>query len=125
MADITWSKTVDAPHYAAAYNYLSLKYSPEVAKTLVQQLKGAKLTTRPARDILRASKLKPLRKKDSGVQREAEKVEQGKPLQPVLVLSLPIGADIADGYHRISLAYLDSDETPVPCKIITPDALYG
>lgn len=127
MADeIKWAKRVDVKHLKAAESYLALKYTPQVAAGLVQQFQRAKLETKHAGDILRASKLKPLRGKDPGVKDEAKKVEDGESLTPVLIISYPIGADIADGYHRVSHVYRkDGPFGEVSCKVIHPLDLYA
>lgn len=125
MAEITWANTVDAKHYDAALAYLSLKYTPDQARELVDALKRARTSVRHAGDILRASRLKPLKLKDPGVQHEADKVKDGKSLQPVLVISLPVWSDIADGYHRVSYAYAQDPFAPVVAKVISPDDLYA
>jgi len=56
-------------------------------------------------DILRACRREPLPLNDPGVLRDLVKLASGEKLSPVLVMSFDEGADIADGYHRVSLAY--------------------
>ena len=41
----------------------------------------------------------------------------GEQLSPVLVLSTKKGADIADGFHRVSLVYWLDPYTEVPLKL--------
>jgi hypothetical protein len=45
------------------------------------------------------------------------KVIEGKKLSPVLVIAGPIRADIADGYHRVSLVYRVDPYGVVPLKL--------
>jgi len=45
------------------------------------------------------------------------KAVAGTPLSPVLVLSAKKGADIADGFHRVSLAYRLDPFMDVPLKL--------
>ena len=45
------------------------------------------------------------------------RVVEGKKLSPVLVLSAPGGADIADGFHRVSLAYRLDAYAEIPLKL--------
>jgi hypothetical protein len=118
MPDIRWSKQVDQKHYDSAFSYLSLKYDPVDAMRLVKKFKAAKITTRHAADILRASQLKPLKEDDPGVQKEEKKLEDGKEFAPVLVLNYHVWTDIADGYHRTSYAYHLDPFTDVAVKIV-------
>ena len=85
---------------------------------LVKKFKAAKITTRHAADILRASQLKPLKEDDPGVQKEEKKLEDGKDFAPVLVLNYHVWTDIADGYHRTSYAYHLDPFTDVAVKIV-------
>ncbi|MGA2009861.1 MAG: hypothetical protein ABSH51_04885 [Solirubrobacteraceae bacterium] len=45
------------------------------------------------------------------------KVIEGKKLSPVLVISSRGGADIADGYHRVSLAYRIDAYAEIPLRL--------
>jgi hypothetical protein len=49
--------------------------------------------------------------------RDLIKVVSGEKLSPVLVVTLPQGADIADGYHRVSLEYHLNPFGDVPLRI--------
>ena len=102
---IAWLDDVAGHDYEAARNYLSLKFDEKRASEIVDRLKKAKLTSRRANDILRATGLPPLPLTDPGVQRDLLKLLSGGKLSPVLVCDQKAGADIADGYHRVSLAY--------------------
>ncbi len=102
---IAWLKDVAEHDYDAAYNYLSLKLDEKSAAESVGRMKKAKLISRRANDILRATGLTPLPLTDPGVQRDLLKVLNGDKLSPVLVCDQKPVADIADGYHRVSLAY--------------------
>ena len=120
---IRWREEVADHDYASAESYLSLKLSPDVVKKAVDRLREAKLTTRRANDILRAAGLDPAPLDDPGVIKDVIKVIQGKELSPVLVVGGAGQADIADGYHRVSLSTgsirtatcrSSSAETPAP-----------
>lgn len=69
---------------------------------------------RRANDILRACRLDALPLDDPGVERCLRKVLKGKRLSPVLVAD----GDIADGYHRVSLAYRLDPFTEVPLRYV-------
>ena len=113
---IAWLKDVAEHDYDAARNYLSLKFDEKRAGEIVDRMKKAKLTSRRANDILRATGLAALPLTDPGVQRDLLKLLNGDKLSPVLV-SDQKPADIADGYHRVSLAYNIDPFMSVPLKL--------
>jgi hypothetical protein len=114
---ITWLGDVAEHDYDAAYNYLSLKFDEKRAAEIVDRMKKAKVTARRANDILRATGLPPLPLTDPGVRRDLLKVLGGEKLSPVLVCDQKSGADIADGYHRVSLAYNIDPFMLVPLRL--------
>jgi hypothetical protein len=114
---IRWLDEVADHDYAAARAYLSLKLEAKAAKKVVQRLRSAPITTRRANDILRAARLDPAPLEDPGVVKDLDKVIAGKRLSPVLVVSGEAGADIADGYHRVSLVYRIDPYGEVPLKL--------
>jgi hypothetical protein len=113
---ISWLKDVAEHDYEAAYNYLTLKFDDKRASEAVDRLKKGELTARRANDILRATGLPALPLTDPGVQRDLLKVLNGEKLSPVLVSDKKPGADIADGYHRVSLAYNIDPFMSVPLR---------
>lgn len=102
---IRWRADVAKHDYAAAQAYLALKLDDAGARKTVGRLQKAKLTSRRANDILRAAGLSPAPLDDPGVVKDLIKVIEGKELSPVLVNTGAAGADIADGFHRVSLVY--------------------
>ena len=54
---------------------------------------------------------------DPGVMKDLIKVIEGKALSPVLAVRAETGADIADGYHRVSLVYRIDPYGEIPLKI--------
>jgi hypothetical protein len=114
---IRWKKDVAGHDFDAAEAFLSIRLNPEKAKDLVKRLKHVSLTERRANDILRACGLEPLPLNDPGVLRDLQKVAQGERLSPVLVVSFDDGAEIADGYHRVSLTYALDPFGLVPVRI--------
>lgn len=114
---IEWADHVAEHDYDAAAAYLSLKLVDEAVAKAVKRLRKAKLTTRRANDILRASGLAPAPLDDPGVMKDLVKAIERKPLSPVLVISGKDAADIADGFHRVSLVYRLDPYTPVPLKL--------
>ncbi len=114
---IKWAADVADHDYAAAHAYLSLKLGGDAVEKAVERLRKAELTTRRANDILRAAGLTAAPLDDPGVMKDLIKAIEGKSLSPVLVLSGKKGADIADGFHRVSLVYRLDPYTEVPLKL--------
>lgn len=120
---IRWEKDVAEHDYEAALAYLSLRYDEDRAEKLVKRLRAAEITHRRANDILRACDRAPLELDDPGVRRDLVTIAQGRKLSPVLVVYAKDGGpDIADGYHRVSLAYRLDPFATVPLRIAASDA---
>jgi hypothetical protein len=114
---IAWLPDVAEHDYDAAYNYLSLKFDAKRAGEVVDRMRKAKVTSRRANDILRATGLSALPLTDPGVKRDLLRLLGGEKLSPVLVCDQKPGADIADGYHRVSLAYNIDPFMTVPLRL--------
>jgi hypothetical protein len=114
---IKWAAEVAEHDYAAAEAYLSLKLDDDATAKAVRRLRKAKLTSRRANDILRACGLTAAALDDPGVMKDLIKTIEGRELSPVLVLSSKKRADIADGYHRVSLIYRLDPFAQVPLKL--------
>jgi hypothetical protein len=114
---LRWLDDVAAHDFDAALAYLSLKLDERQAAAAVGRLREAEVTRRRANDILRACSLVPLPLDDPGVRRDLFNAVSGKRLSPVLVVSTGHGGDIADGYHRVSLAYHLDPFGDVPLRI--------
>jgi hypothetical protein len=114
---IAWLADVADHDYEAAQNYLSIKLDEKRAKDAVARMKKAKLTTRRANDILRATGLAPLPLSDPGCKRDLLTLLKGGKLSPVLVCDQEPGTDIADGYHRVSIAYQIDPFMDVPLRM--------
>jgi hypothetical protein len=114
---IKWLDEVADHDYDAAEAYLSLKLDGEAVRKTVKRLRNASLTMRRANDILRAAGLTAAPLDDPGVMKDLVKVIEGKHLSPVLVVSAEMRADIADGYHRVSLVYRIDPYGEIPLKL--------
>lgn len=114
---VEWAEAVAEHDYSAAEAYLSLKLSEDGVAKSVHRLRKAELTKRRANDILRAAGLTAAPLDDPGVMKDLIKAIAGEPLSPILVLSGKKGADIADGFHRVSLVYRLDPYSVVPLKI--------
>jgi hypothetical protein len=110
---LRWKKDVDSRDYAAASSYLSIRFGESRAERVVAQLRTLPVITRRVNDVLRATGRDPLPLSDPGVLRELKKVLSGQKLSPVLLAE----ADVADGYHRLSLAYALDPYADVPLKL--------
>lgn len=114
---IKWAAEVAGHDYSAAEAYLSLKLDEDAVAKAVHRLRKAPLTTRRANDILRAAGLTAAPLDDPGVMKDLVKAIEGEQLSPVLVLSAKKGADIADGFHRVSLVYRLDPYAEIPLKL--------
>lgn len=114
---IKWLDDVAVHDYAAAEAYLSLKLDSDAVSKALKRLRKAFLTRRRANDILRAAGLTAAPLDDPGVMKDLIKVLEGQRLSPVLVVSGRVSADIADGYHRVSLVYRIDPYGEVPLKL--------
>jgi len=110
---LRWKKEVARHDYAAASSYLSIRFGESRAKEVSEKLQKLPVITRRANDILRATGREPLSLSDPGVLKDLKKVLAGEKLSPVLVAE----GDIADGYHRVSLAYALDPYADVPLKL--------
>ncbi len=110
---LRWKKDVDEHDYAAASSYLSIRYGESRAEKVAAELRKLPVITRRANDILRATGRDPLPLSDPGVLRDLQKVLSVERLSPILLAE----ADIADGYHRVSLAYALDPYGVVPLKL--------
>ena len=110
----------------AARTYLSLVASDDVAEQIAKQLKRASyqgVVKYRANDILRSSRLMYNTWDDVMVQNDLRKVKQGKPLSPVLLVTILDGFDtpliIADGFHRVLTCHRIDPKYEVPAVHVT------
>jgi hypothetical protein len=114
---VHWLDDVAEHDYEAAENYLSIKYDQATVADAVKKLRRVSLVIRRANDILRAAGLEAAPLDDPGVMRDLVKVVEGEPLSPVLLVNARQTADIADGYHRVSLIYRLDSYGEIPLKL--------
>ena len=116
-----WKQDPDPHDFPAATDYLSLLFPEAVATAIVGELRGAPLVSRKATDLLRASGLPLLGKKDPEVIRDLHKVADGDQLSPVLLVrgdsATGTALTVADGYHRICASYHLSEDEDIPCRL--------
>jgi hypothetical protein len=118
--EIKWLSEPEEKNYPAAESYLGLLYEDKVVKDIVRQLKIAPLSQYKAKDIFRASGLSLLGVSNSHVEKDRKKIEDGKPLSPILLLRDKNNGKviIADGYHRMCAVYSFNEDESIPCKIV-------
>ena len=73
-----WLEDVNPHNYDAAIDYLELHYDTNVAKKIVEDLKKAPIVHKKTKDILRASGLRLLDKKNIHVKENLKKIKKKK-----------------------------------------------
>ena len=119
-AAIQWLSEPEEHDFPAAGSYLSLICNERAAAALVRQLRRAPASSFKAKDIFRASGLSLLGVSNSHVEKDRNKIEDGKPLAPLLLVRDKAGGKviIADGYHRLCAVYSFDENAPIPCRIV-------
>lgn len=119
--EIRWFDDPEPHNFPAALSYLSLLFTEEEAKRLVKDLREAEHSSFKAKDIFRASELSLLVESNSHVERNREKIEDGKALSPILLVRTGGGGRVivADGYHRLCSVYHYDEDALIPCRIVT------
>ena len=117
-----WKNEPDEHDYPAAADYLSLVFTAAEAAALVKAMRRAPVVHRKAKDLLRAAELGLLPADNVHVASDLDKVKQGRPLSPVLLVrgrarrGVPL--TVADGYHRICASYHLAEDEDIPCRIV-------
>lgn len=120
MAEIKWMDAPEDHDYEAAYNFLRLTYGNSVSRAVADVLPGVEPDQFRANDILRASGLKVLGHGDPSIKHDVQKIENGEPLSPILLINdqSVYKLVIADGYHRVCAVNLHDPKAMIPCKIM-------
>lgn len=113
-----WKDEPDHHDFRAAWSYLSQHFPPDKACDMHSALINGKMTSRPAKDIIRAASLIPLPINDPKVQHNLNKIQAGKKLSPCLMVVRDGKTFIADGYHRVSAVYNLNYDEQIPCVIV-------
>ena len=116
---IIWLAEVEEHDYPAAESYLRLIYSDEKVAEVVAALRKAPLVHFKAKDIFRASQLSLLGVSNQRVERDRQKIRDGKSISPLLLMRDQQNGKvvIADGYHRLCAVYGFDEDALIPCKI--------
>ena len=115
---VIWRDKPEEHDYPAAADYLELIFSKEKVKKIVNKLQQAKMTSKKAKDILRASKLPLLGMDNIHVSANIDKCKKNEKMSPVLLVRTNGGLVIADGYHRVCAIYYLSEDFNIPCKLV-------
>jgi hypothetical protein len=117
-----WQPEPDPHDFPAAVDYLSLLAGTDTARNAARALRRATVTTKKAKDLLRASGLPLLPPDNFHVAADLAKVKAGDRLSPVLLvrgqLEHGIPLTIADGYHRVCASYHLDEDADIPCCLV-------
>ena len=123
MRAVTWKEEPDEHDFPAAAAYLSLLLPADAIDQAIESLRSSSIVRQKAKDILRASRLPMLEPDNPHVAADLDKVKDGKPLSPVLLVRGDLRSDnrlqIADGYHRVCASYHVDENTDIPCRLGT------
>jgi hypothetical protein len=116
----TWLTDAEDHDFPAAQSYLSLIYPGKRAALLTAKLRASKIVQFKAKDIFRASGLSLLGISNLHVEKDKQKILDGKNLSPLLLVRDEANARviIADGYHRLCAVYAFDEDALIPCKIV-------
>ena len=125
MTATHWKNEPERHDFPAALDYLSLVVDEKAAQDVVEKLQSiankGKVSTRKAKDLLRASQLPLLDRTNAHVSSDLDKVAKGEKLSPVLVVAGDAFRGrpliVADGYHRVCASYWIDENTDIPCVI--------
>lgn len=121
--EIQWLDRTKEHNFPAAKDYLSLIAHPTIVERTIEAMQNTPLIQRKAKDILRSSRLALLPETNSQVAKNLDKIANGKPLSPILLVrgdgihGVPL--HVADGYHRLSACYHFDANTPIPCHLVS------
>ena len=117
---IKWLSKPADDDYLAAVSYLSLLVPEGEATQLAKRLKKVPGASFKAKDLFRASGLPLLDGSNFHVDRDRQKIAQGKPLSPLLLVrdTAHQRAIVADGYHRLCAVYSYDEDALIPCRIV-------
>ncbi len=118
--EIRWSRKPAKHDLAAAEHYLSLLFDEATVTRYAKKLRRAGAVKFEAKDLLRASQLPPLDASNPHVRKDRQRIDNGTPLSPLLLVRDANGPKlvIADGYHRLCAAYSLDEDATVPCCLV-------
>lgn len=127
VARVIWAGAPAEHDYPAAQSFLRLIASPELVEVWTALLSQAPTVHQHAKDILRAARLPLLPADDPEVKKDLKRVANGEILSPILLIRGDLTAgrvlQIADGYHRVCASYHLSEDTDIPCRLVSLPAV--
>lgn len=118
MKSKLWLEEPESHDFLAANDYLELLYPKSEVTKIVENLQKTTTVKKKTKDILRASQLPLLSKKNIHVAENLLKLKKDKKLSPILLVS-DGKLVIADGYHRVCAIYYVSEDQEVPCRLVS------
>lgn len=120
MTEIEWLPDAEEHDYLAAESYLRILYNEDRVTEMITRFKSAAIVQFKAKDIFRASQLSLLGVSNLHVEKDRNKIQNGKSLSPLLLLRDESNSKvvIADGYHRLCAIYEFDEDALIRCKII-------
>jgi hypothetical protein len=119
--NISWLNEPEEKNYPAAQSYLSLIYEDAIVSKIIAAFRAAGMSEFKAKDIFRASGLSLLGVSNRHVEKDRDKIQDGKSLSPILMVRDAAHGKvvIADGYHRVCAVYSLDEDALIPCKIVS------
>ena len=118
---VCWKARAEKHDYPAAVAYLSLVADDDLIARTVAQLRVAPVRYGKAKDILRASRLPLLSRRNPQVAEDIARIKAHEPLAPILLvrgwLLHDIALQVADGYHRVCATYHVNEDTLIPYQM--------
>lgn len=111
-------QTPDAADIKSAQNYLELLFPENEAAEFAKKLRTAKVTTKKAKDILRASELELLPIENQDVNKNLNKARKKQKMSPIMLVCGREKLIVADGFHRLCAAYYLGEEIEIPCLLV-------
>lgn len=117
---IAWLAEPEEKDFPAAESYLLLIYDEPVVSGIISALRKASATQFKSKDIFRASGLSLLGISNHRVEKDRDKIKEGTPLSPILLVRDPAHGKVivADGYHRLCAVYSIDENEFIPCRIV-------
>ena len=120
---VTWAPAPVEKDYPSAQSYLRLVAEDADVDALTTALADAPTVQQHAKDILRAARLPLLPADDAEVAKDLGRVAAGIALSPILLVRGDLRSgrllQIADGYHRVCASYHLSEDTDIPCRLVS------
>jgi hypothetical protein len=120
---VVWTTEPADKDYPSAQSYLRLLAGDSDVQAVTTALAQAVTVHQHAKDILRASGLPLLPADDLEVAKDLARVAGGVALSPILLVRGDLRSgrplQVADGYHRVCAGYHLSDDTEIPCRLVS------